>query len=155
MMASTGLGDHQERPSAPTNSLHKLHTASYQVLLTSAYGTETQFIPTNRANIQEYCTHSRYLSTKSRWYWGALQLTHITGRLTMIWVCRKTRYCYVVVRHYSNPMKRRLIGKNRLEQNSSGQPHVLGVQEHVDNDRMDLGPKNNLYSGWIWKICLV
>ena len=31
MVASTWLGDHQERPSAPTNSLHKLHMARYQV----------------------------------------------------------------------------------------------------------------------------
>ena len=33
-MASTWLSDHQERPSAPTNSLHKLHMARCQVLLT-------------------------------------------------------------------------------------------------------------------------
>ena len=31
MVASTWLGDHQGRPSAPTNSLHKLHMARYQV----------------------------------------------------------------------------------------------------------------------------
>ena len=31
MVASTWLGDHQGRPSAPTNSLHRLHTARYQV----------------------------------------------------------------------------------------------------------------------------
>ena len=30
MMASTGLENHQERPSAPTNSLHKLHMAYYR-----------------------------------------------------------------------------------------------------------------------------
>ena len=34
MLASTWLGDHQGRPSAPTNSLHKLHMVHYQVLLT-------------------------------------------------------------------------------------------------------------------------
>ena len=34
MVASTWLGDHQGRPSAHTNSLHKLHMARYQVLLT-------------------------------------------------------------------------------------------------------------------------
>ena len=31
MVAGTWLGDQQERPSAPTNSLHKLHMARYQV----------------------------------------------------------------------------------------------------------------------------
>ena len=31
MVASTWLGNHQGRPSAPTNSLHKLHMARYQV----------------------------------------------------------------------------------------------------------------------------
>ena len=31
LVASTWLGDHQARPSAPTNSLHKLHMARYQV----------------------------------------------------------------------------------------------------------------------------
>ena len=34
LVASTWLGDHQGRLSAPTNSLHKLHMARYQVLLT-------------------------------------------------------------------------------------------------------------------------
>ena len=34
IMASAWLGDHQGRPSAPTNSLHKLHMARYQVLRT-------------------------------------------------------------------------------------------------------------------------
>ena len=34
MVASTWLGDRQGRPSAPTNSLQKLHMARYQVLLT-------------------------------------------------------------------------------------------------------------------------
>ena len=34
MVASTWLSDHQGRLSTPTNSLHKLHTARYQVLLT-------------------------------------------------------------------------------------------------------------------------
>ena len=37
MVASTWLGDHQGRPSTPTNSLHKLHMARYQVLLTKQY----------------------------------------------------------------------------------------------------------------------
>ena len=32
VVASTWLGDHQGRPSAPTNSLYKLHMARYQVL---------------------------------------------------------------------------------------------------------------------------
>ena len=31
MVASTWLGDHQGRPSAPTNILHKLYMARYQV----------------------------------------------------------------------------------------------------------------------------
>ena len=31
MVASTWPGDHQERPSAPTNNLHKLHMARYRV----------------------------------------------------------------------------------------------------------------------------
>ena len=46
MVASTWLGDHQGRPSAPTNSLHKLHMARYQVLLTYLTGGQqkTQFI---------------------------------------------------------------------------------------------------------------
>ena len=35
MVASTWLGDHQGRPSTPTNSLHKLHMAQHQVLLTN------------------------------------------------------------------------------------------------------------------------
>ena len=34
MVASTLLSDHQGRPSAPTNSLHKLHMVHYQVILT-------------------------------------------------------------------------------------------------------------------------
>ena len=34
MAACAWLGDHQGGPSAPTNSLHKLHMARYQVLLT-------------------------------------------------------------------------------------------------------------------------
>ena len=43
MMASTWLGDHQGRPAAPTNSLHKLHMARYQVgaLSSSTYNTIT------------------------------------------------------------------------------------------------------------------
>ena len=31
VVASTWLGDHHGRPTAPTNSLHKLHMARYQV----------------------------------------------------------------------------------------------------------------------------
>ena len=34
MVASTWLGDPQGKPSASTNSLHKLHMSRYQVLLT-------------------------------------------------------------------------------------------------------------------------
>jgi len=34
----TGLGDHQGRPSTPTNSLHELHMARYQVIIKLRYG---------------------------------------------------------------------------------------------------------------------
>ena len=37
MVPNTWLGDHQGRPSERTNSLHKLHMAHYQVLLTITY----------------------------------------------------------------------------------------------------------------------
>ena len=51
-MASTWLDDHQERPSAPTNSLHKLHMARYQVLLTNLLTYSLTYLPLkNRISI--------------------------------------------------------------------------------------------------------
>ena len=53
MVASTWLGDHQGRPSAPTNSLQKLHMARYKVLLTYLY------LSTNKTrNNNNYNTHN-------------------------------------------------------------------------------------------------
>ena len=44
----TWLADHQERPSAPTNSLHKIHMARYQVLLTYLLMVHDDGDPQNR-----------------------------------------------------------------------------------------------------------
>ena len=48
MMASTWLGDHLESQSAPTNSLHKLYMARYQVLLTYLLLADVEHIQINK-----------------------------------------------------------------------------------------------------------
>ena len=44
MVASTWLGDHQGRPSAPTDRLHKLRMARYQVHQLPIYNFTNDFV---------------------------------------------------------------------------------------------------------------
>ena len=72
MVASTWLGDHQERPSTPTNSLHKLHMVRYQVLLTHHYHGKSWNVCRNnlgRFTDYDYYEEERRQKILSGTYW--------------------------------------------------------------------------------------